>query len=116
MIVDKDYVVIIVGIGVYIVELCWVVLLVMQGFGMLVCVVIVGGVVDVKIKELIVFVIGVIQCCDGCIGFYGKVLVELGVICFEVVEVLGLCVYMGGGFVLMYVVDVLWVYDQFVGL
>lgn len=74
-------------------------------------VVICDGVLDKKIKELIVLVIGVLICCDGCIGFYVKVLVELGVSKVEVEEILGMVIYMGGGFFLMYVVDVMLVYE-----
>jgi AhpD family alkylhydroperoxidase len=71
------------------------------------------GHVDHKTKELIALAIGVTQHCDGCIGFHVKALKNLGASREEVAEVLGMCVYMGGGPALMYAADALRAYDQF---
>ncbi|MTH64404.1 carboxymuconolactone decarboxylase family protein [Paracoccus shanxieyensis] len=115
MTADKDYAAIIAGIGAYTAELRRAVPPVMQGFGTLARAATAGGAVDAKTKELIALAIGVTQRCDGCIGFHGKALVELGATRSEVAEVLGLCVYMGGGPALMYAADALRAYDQFAG-
>ena len=110
---DKDYPAIIAGIGAYTAELRRTVPPVMQGFGALARAATASGSVDAKTKERIALAIGVTQRCDGCIGFHGKALVELGASRDEVAEVLGLCVYMGGGPALMYAADALRAYDQF---
>lgn len=71
------------------------------------------GTLDEKTKEFVALAIGVTQRCDGCIGFHAKALAELGATREEVAEVLGVCVYMGGGPALMYVADALDAFDQF---
>jgi AhpD family alkylhydroperoxidase len=85
----------------------------MQGFGALAKAATAPGAVDPKTKELIALSIGVTQRCDGCIGYHGKALAELGASREEVAEVLGMCVYMGGGPALMYAADALRAFDQF---
>ena len=110
---DKDYREIIGRIGGYTGELRRAVPQVMQGFGTLSKAATASGAVDTKTKELIALAIGVSLRCDGCIGFHGKALVELGATRAEVAEVLGMCVYMGGGPALMYAADALRAFDQF---
>lgn len=112
---DKDYREITARIGAYTAELRRAVPPVMQGFGALAKSAGAAGAVDQKTKELIALAIGVTQRCDGCIGFHGKALVDLGATRAEVAEVLGMCVYMGGGPALMYAADALRAYDQFAG-
>ena len=85
----------------------------MQGFYAMSRAASASGAVDAKTKELIALAIGVTQHCDGCIGFHAKALVKLGATRAEVSEVLGMCVYMGGGPALMYAADALRAYDQF---
>ena len=85
----------------------------MQGFYALAKGASADGKLDRKTKELIALAIGVTQHCDGCIGFHGKALVELGASRDEVAEVMAMCVYMGGGPALMYATDALRAYDQF---
>ena len=60
------------------------------------------GAIDAKTKELIALAIGVTQKCSGCIGFHVQALHKLGATRAELDEMLGLCVYMGGGPALMY--------------
>ncbi|MCB1069639.1 MAG: carboxymuconolactone decarboxylase family protein [Verrucomicrobia bacterium] len=72
------------------------------------------GVLSAKTKELIALAIGVSQRCDGCIGFHMKNLIKLGATREEIVEMLGVVVYMGGGPALMYVGDAMHAYDEFV--
>ena len=110
---DKDFGEITRRIGAYTGELRRAVPGVMQGFGALAKAATTPGAVDAKTKELIALAIGVTQRCDGCIGFHGKALVDLGATREEVAEVLGMCVYMGGGPALMYAADALRAFDQF---
>ncbi len=113
MTTHKDYKAIIADIAAYIGEMRRAAPGVMQGFGALSKAATTPGAVDQKTKELIALAIGVTQRCDGCIGFHGKALVDLGATREEVAEVLGMCVYMGGGPALMYAADALRAYDQF---
>jgi AhpD family alkylhydroperoxidase len=110
---EKDYKAIIEGIGAYTGELRRAVPSVMQGFGALAKAATADGAVDQKTKELIALAIGVTQRCDGCIGYHSKALAGLGATRAEVGEVLGMCVYMGGGPALMYAADALRAFDQF---
>ncbi|MFO1143956.1 MAG: carboxymuconolactone decarboxylase family protein [Amaricoccus sp.] len=112
---DKDYKAIIAGIGAYSGELRRAVPQAMQGFGALAKAATLPGAVDTKTKELIALAIGVTQHCDGCIGYHAKALADLGASRQEVAEVLGMCVYMGGGPGLMYAADALRAFDQFSG-
>lgn len=68
---------------------------------------------DKKTKEYIALAIGITQRCDGCIGFHARTLKELGATREEIVEVIAMCVYMGGGPALMYAADALRAFDQF---
>ena len=71
------------------------------------------GALDEKTKELIALAIGVAGHCDGCIGFHVKKLVQLGVTREEIVETLGVNVYMGGGPSLMYAAEAMHAYEEF---
>lgn len=110
---DKDYRDIIRSISAYTGEMRKQTPEVMQGFGALAKAATAPGALDAKTKELIALAIGVSQRCDGCIGFHGKALVDLGATREEVAEALGMCVYMGGGPALMYAADALRAFDQF---
>lgn len=112
---EKDYKAIIAGIGAYTGELRRAAPAALQGFGALAKGATAPGAVDQKTKELIALAIGVTQHCDGCIGYHCKALVDLGATRQEVAEVLGMCVYMGGGPALMYAADALRAFDQFSG-
>jgi AhpD family alkylhydroperoxidase len=72
-----------------------------------------AGVLSEKQKELIALAIGVAERCDGCIGFHVKKCMELGATREEIVETLGVNVYMGGGPALMYAAEALHAYDEF---
>lgn len=85
----------------------------MQGFSALAKNATADGALDKKTKELIALAIGVTQRCDGCIGFHAKALKDLGTTREEIAEVMGMCVYMGGGPALMYAADALRAFDQF---
>lgn len=84
-----------------------------KGFSALASSAIADGALDKKQKEFIALAIGVYAKCDGCIGFHTKALAELGATRKEVAEVLGMCMYMGGGPVFMYAADALAAFDEF---
>ena len=86
---------------------------VMQGFSALAAAATQEGVLDKKTKELIALAIGVSTRCNGCIGFHSEALVKLGASREEIVETLGMAVYMGGGPSLMYAADALLAYEQY---
>ena len=70
-------------------------------------------ILDEKTKELIALAIGVAKQCDGCIGFHIKKLVKLGVTKEELIEMLNVVIYMGGGPSLMYAADTMLAFEQF---
>ena len=88
---------------------------VMQGFNAMAGAAGKDGVLDAKTKELIAMALSVGSRCDPCIGFHGKALVKLGATRAEVQEMLGMCVYMGGGPSLMYAAAALAAYEEFGG-
>lgn len=57
---------------------------------------------DRKTKELIAIGIAVATRCDDCIGFHIRAALEQGASRQEVVEVLGMAIYMGAGPSVMY--------------
>ena len=73
------------------------------------------GVLDKKTKELIAMALSVAARCDPCVGFHAQALVKLGATRAEVEEMLGMCVYMGGGPSLMYAAHALAAYEEFGG-
>ena len=72
-----------------------------------------GGVLSELDKELLALAIGVSSRCDGCIGFHVKALIRLGVSREQLMETLGVCVYMGGGPALMYAAEAVRAYEEF---
>lgn len=71
------------------------------------------GALSKKTKELIALAVGIAAHCDGCIGFHVQALVKLGVTREELMETLGMAVYMGGGPSLMYAADALRAFEEF---
>lgn len=71
------------------------------------------GALNKKTKELIALALGIAGHCDGCIGFHVQALVKLGVTREEILEVLSMAVYMGGGPSLMYAADALTAFEEF---
>jgi AhpD family alkylhydroperoxidase len=70
------------------------------------------GALDPKTKELIALAIGIAAHCDGCIGFHTKAAIRHGATREELVEMVSMCVYMGGGPSLMYGAKALEAYDE----
>lgn len=85
----------------------------MKGFSELSSNAMKGGAISELDKELIALAIGVTQRCDGCIGYHVKALIRLGVSREQLMETLGICVYMGGGPALMYAAEALRAYEEF---
>ena len=73
------------------------------------------GALDAKTKELIAMALSVAARCDPCLGFHADTLVKLGCTRAEFEEMLGMCVYMGGGPSLMYAAHALEAYEQYGG-
>jgi len=85
---------------------------VMKGFSAMAQAATRDGALDKKSKELIALALGVAAHCDACIGFHVDSLIKLGVTRGEVVEALGMAVYMGGGPALMYAAEALGAYEE----
>lgn len=73
------------------------------------------GVLDTKTKELIALAIGVAIRCDDCIAFHTKAAVQNGASRDEVLETLGMAVYMGAGPSVMYASHAIEAFDQVAG-
>ena len=87
----------------------------MDGFSAMAKAAMAPGELSTGFKELIALAIGVATRCDGCIGFHAKALVRHGVPRAQVLEMLAVAVYMGGGPSLMYAADALRAYEEFGG-
>lgn len=70
------------------------------------------GALDKKTKELIAMALSVAARCDPCLGFHAQSLVKLGCTRAEFEEMLGMCIYMGGGPALMYAAHALDAFEQ----
>jgi AhpD family alkylhydroperoxidase len=68
---------------------------------------------DAKTKELIALAISVAIRCDDCIAFHAKAAVHHGASSDEVLESLGMAIYMGAGPSAMYAAHALEAYKQF---
>ena len=66
-----------------------------------------------KTKELIALAIAVAIHCDDCIGFHVKAALEQSASSDEVLETLGMAVYMGAGPSVMYANHALDAFEQF---
>lgn len=71
------------------------------------------GVLDKKTKELIAIALAVANHCPGCIGFHAQTLVRLNASREELMETLGMAIYMGGGPSLMYAAEAVDAFDEF---
>ena len=68
---------------------------------------------DAKTKELIALGIAVAIRCDGCVAFHAEAAVKQGATRDEVMETMGMAVYMGAGPSVMYAAQAIEAYDQF---
>jgi len=86
---------------------------VMAGFAALSQAVNKEGALDKKTKELIAMALAVAKQCPGCIGFHAQTLIKLETTREELLETLGMAVYMGGGPSLMYAAEALEAFEEF---
>ena len=68
---------------------------------------------DAKTKELIALAISVAVRCEDCIAFHAKAAVDQGATSDEILETLGMAIYMGAGPSAMYAAHALQAYQQF---
>ena len=68
-----------------------------------------------RTKELIALAISVATRCDGCIAFHAEAAVRQGASRDEVMETMGMAIYMGAGPSVMYAAQALEAFDQFAG-
>ena len=71
------------------------------------------GALDTKTKELIALALGIAARCDGCLAFHAREIVQLGGTRAEVLDVISMAVYMGGGPSAIYGAQALESFDQF---
>ena len=85
---------------------------VMKGFSAIAQAALKPGAIDAKTKELIALAISVAIRCDDCIAFHAKAAVERGATRAEVLETLGMAIYMGAGPAAMYASHAIEAFDQ----
>jgi len=71
------------------------------------------GALDPRTKELIALAIGVAVRCDDCIAFHAKAALDRGATREEIMETLGMTVYMGAGPSVMYASHAIAAVEQF---
>jgi AhpD family alkylhydroperoxidase len=86
---------------------------VMKAFGALAQSASASGALDATTKELIAIGIAVAARCDDCIAFHVKAAVDRGATREEILETLGMAIYMGAGPSAMYASHALGAYTQF---
>jgi AhpD family alkylhydroperoxidase len=68
---------------------------------------------DAKTKELIALGIAVAIRCDACVAFHAEAAVRQGASRDDVMETMGMAIYMGAGPSVMYAAQAVEAYDQF---
>jgi len=68
---------------------------------------------DTKTKELLALAISVAIRCDGCIAFHAEAAVKQGATRDEIMETMGMAIYMGAGPSVMYAAQAVEAFDQF---
>lgn len=84
-----------------------------KGFSALAQAATASGALDTKTKELIALAIGITVRCDGCIGFHVKAAIQHGATREEMLETIGMAMYMGGGPSFVYGAQALDAFDEF---
>ncbi|GGB47605.1 alkyl hydroperoxide reductase AhpD [Roseibium aquae] len=84
-----------------------------KGFHELARAAIAPGALDSKTKELIALAIGITARCDGCLAYHAKAAARYGATRQEIVETIGVAVYMGGGPSMIYGAEALAAFDAF---
>lgn len=86
---------------------------VMKAFGGMARAALEAKALDTKTKELIALAIGVAIRCDSCVAFHAEAAVKQGATREEVMEAMGMAVYMGAGPSVMYAAQAVEAFDQF---
>jgi AhpD family alkylhydroperoxidase len=86
---------------------------VMKGFAGMAQAATAAKALDAKTKELIALGIAVAVRCDDCIAFHVKAAVQQGASREEIMETLGMSIYMGAGPSVMYATHALEAFTQF---
>ena len=86
---------------------------VMKSFSAMAAAATATGALDTKTKELMTMAIAVAIRCDGCVAFHAKAALQHGATREEIMETMGLAIYMGAGPSLMYAAQAVEAYDQF---
>jgi AhpD family alkylhydroperoxidase len=68
-----------------------------------------------KTKELIALVIGITARCDGCVAYHARAAARHGSTREEIVDTIGMAVYMGGGPSMIYGAEALAAFDTISG-
>jgi AhpD family alkylhydroperoxidase len=84
-----------------------------KGFAEVARAAIAPGALDSKTKELIALAIGITARCDGCLAYHVKAAIRCGASRQEILETIGVAVYMGGGPSIIYGAEALAAYDAF---
>lgn len=71
------------------------------------------GALDAKTKELVALALGIAARCDGCLAFHAKAVAQLGGSREEVLDVISMAIYMGGGPSAIYGAQALEAFDHF---
>ncbi|WP_428651616.1 carboxymuconolactone decarboxylase family protein [Roseibium sp.] len=69
------------------------------------------GALDPKTKELIALAIGITARCDGCLAYHARAAAHHGATREEILDVIGVSVYMGGGPSMIYGAEALAAFD-----
>ena len=85
----------------------------MKGFSAMAQAALRADALDTKTKKLIALAIGITVRCDGCVAFHAKSALDQGATRGEVLETVGMAIYMGGGPSMVYGAEALEAYDQF---
>lgn len=85
----------------------------MKGFSALAKAALEPNALDAKTKELIALAIAVATRCDACVGFHAEAAVRQGATRDEMMETMGMAIYMGAGPSVMYAAQAVEAYDQF---
>jgi len=86
---------------------------VMKGFSAIARAALEANALDTKTKELIALAIAVATRCDACVAFHAEAAVQRGATRAEVLETLGMAIYMGAGPSVMYAAQAVEAFDQF---
>jgi AhpD family alkylhydroperoxidase len=86
---------------------------VMNGFSALARAALEAKALDTKTKELLALGIAVATRCDACVAFHAEAAVRQGATRDEIMETMGMAIYMGAGPSVMCAAQAVEAYDQF---